>query len=151
MNPVKRNHLDTAWNPCLPQAGKIFWVCKNRQGSQRRRALVFLQTFNLMGDWCPQDGHYTLKRNHGIGREVGGSIGISWSVRKPRRLPDSEWATYRKRIGTKRSQKIIRKAAAPTSHLIAPSRSRNIYRKPLLDKRGLQNNGLSCSGDAFSS
>jgi len=26
MSPVKRNELDTAWSPCLPQAGRIFWV-----------------------------------------------------------------------------------------------------------------------------
>jgi len=71
-----------------------------------------------MGDWCRQDGHYTLKRNYGIGKEVDGSIETILSKKKTEpsveRWEQRSW-------GTKRVYKV---AAAPTSQMAAHYRSR---------------------------
>jgi hypothetical protein len=40
-----------------------------------------------MGDWYRQVGHYTPKRNYGIGKEVDGLIEIIFSKKKKQSLP----------------------------------------------------------------
>jgi len=67
-----RHDLDTAWNRRFSGSAKA-------DRGRRKEALVFLQIWSLMGDWCRQDGHCKLKRNYGMGKEVDGSIGIIFS------------------------------------------------------------------------